>query len=127
MPVTTERIDGLPAVLATYDGLIKLDDIMEMFDDTARLVANVEGRYYRISDFRAAQSTFADIIQIMSQARSDKPGSTSDSNLTTIFVGSNEWGIMVRKFFEQAKAGAKDIPLVTTVEEAIEWIKENMR
>lgn len=126
MPVKTERIEGLPAVLATYDGLIKLDDIIQLFDDTARLVEDVEGRYYRISDFRTAKSTFSDIVQIMSQARTDKPGSTSDSNLTTIFVGSNEWGIMVRKFFEQAQYGAKDIPLVTTVEEAIEWIKNDI-
>lgn len=128
MSIQVERIENLPAVLATYDGLIKLDDVEQMFNETAELLSDIVGRYYRISDFRTAQSTFSDIVQIMGQARSNKPGSTNDpnliTNLITIFIGSNEWGEMVRKFF--AQSGAKDIPFTTTVEEAITWIEEDI-
>lgn len=126
MAIQVERIVDMPAVLVTYDGLIKLEDILVMFDQTAENLADVEGHGYRISDFRAAESTFSDIVQIMGQARTDKPGSTSDPNLTTVFVGSNEWGLMVQKSFKQAQYGGKEIPLATTVEGAKEWIREDI-
>ena len=125
MPVVVERVPDEPVVIATYSGVITLEDVKHLFAQTAALTADVEGHRYRISDFHDAQSTFGDIVQIMGEARTGASGSSSDPNLTTIFVGSNEWGAMVRNFFTQGQYGGLNIPTVTSIEEAWEFIRED--
>lgn len=126
MPIKVERLADLPCVIAVYEGMIKSQDVEELFDETVKLIPDIQGHYYRINDFRTAESTFADIVQMINTARGGRPGSTTDPNLTAIVVGTNEWGQMMRKYFGQERYGALNIPFVHTLEEAIEWVKNDM-
>ena len=120
MPITTEKIDGLPAVLATYDGDITCEDTLQMYEDTAQLLADENGRYYRIIDVRNSTTTFEAFEQISDNAMGQQKFHTSDPNIRLACVGTNKWLVTFRAFI---KRDSLQIPSFFTVEEAIDYIR----
>jgi hypothetical protein len=120
MGIQTHRIPHLPAVVAHYRGHITRADLERMYADTARLLADVDGCYYRISDIRGSDTDFREFMGMLVSVRDNGPFRTGDPKLQVIFVGTNKWVVNMQSVM--ARKGA--IPLmVETLEEAIDFIE----
>ena len=123
MPIETQRIENLPAVLATFTAYITVADIEQMYQDTEQLLADAGEKYYRISDVTLAETSFPDFIKITTTMTSQGKFRTGDPNMQVIFIGTNQWMYNIRNLAQQK--GIK-MPTFFTLEEALEFIRLDM-
>ena len=123
MPIDTKRIEGLPAVIATFTGYITADDVEQMYQDTEALLNDVGEQYFRISDVREADTSFPDFIKIIGTLRQDGQFRTNDPNMKAIFVGNNSW---IHNYRNIAQNQGITMPAFQSMKNAMEYIALEM-
>ena len=101
MPVVVKRVANEPVLIATLSGFVTVDDIITMYEETAKHFANYDGHIYRITDTRGVDSSFSDLMMILAEARKKEGFTTNSGKVTAIIVGENEWARMTREAMRQ--------------------------
>lgn len=127
MPVDVSALPDKPIVLATLRGQITLSDATHIFQRTHELRQTMPEHIYRITDVREATSTFSEIIQIIRSGASDSPSATNDPTITIVFVGKSQWSKLFIDAMQQHQFGQVSIPLFNTIEEAMQFVEEDMQ
>jgi hypothetical protein len=127
MAVKVERIPGKPILIATLTGHVTLELIQEMFEQSARLVDEIGGHLYRITDVRDVDTTFSDLVMILAKASSKKqPGSAADPRFSGMLVGSDQWVKTFSENIQQRQYGGLNIPLFDNMEAAMSHVRQQM-
>jgi len=121
MPVTVERTPDKPIIILHYEGFLDLATVKSAFEQSAAIATGIEGKVYRIADFRAAHSNFVEIVNILKANRANMPGSSADAKFQVIFVGQNRLAHFVADALKQL--GAAPIPFFHTPEDAMQFIE----
>lgn len=121
MPVTLERLEGEPIILVTVDGHLNGDMVRELYHNIGVIAQEIDGPVYRITDVRKLHTTFAELMGIMKEALKDSPGTTSDNNITNIFVGREKFALLARDMMK--RANPDNHPLFDTIEDALTFIR----
>lgn len=123
MTYTVEKLPDRQIIIFHYDGIVRIEDALGVFKDTEAFKNEVgEERVYRVSDFTNAESTFTEIMKML-QAATQQAGGTADPNVTVVFVGSTAWARLYKDAMAQQQRGGKQIPMLTTVQEALDFIE----
>ncbi|MEO8394349.1 MAG: hypothetical protein ABI700_15260 [Chloroflexota bacterium] len=120
MPVRVERLPNEPILIATLSGLVTEQDFFELYHLSSALIGMDGGAFYRISDLRAATSTFGDILKAIQKAAQEMPASLMDPQIQVTFVGENTWINLARDFF--LKRGI-NLPVFLDMENALESVR----
>jgi len=123
MPVRVERLPNQPIIIATYQGRISVADLLEMFRQSALLMQEIDGHVYRITDAREIETSFAEVLNMLQEAKRGTPGSTSDPNITPVMVGHDKWLSMFSEGFRQKQYGGSALLTFATMEEALVYIQ----
>jgi len=124
MPVSVERLENKPILIATVSDAVDVVAVREMFRQSAELIAEIDERVFRITDVSKADSNFAEVMGIIREASStDMPGSTNDPRIQAVFVGNNQWVQMFRSAMALKQFGGKTLPMFLTIEDALEYIE----
>jgi hypothetical protein len=127
MGITVERIPGEPILVATLSGDVTADHVRSMFERSAKLAEQIEGRVYRITDLSAIKTKFSDLVEALAQASKGQPGSSSDPRFCAVIVGDNQWSRMYSEGLKQEQYGKYNIPLVSSLEDAMDYIREQQK
>ncbi len=127
MPVKVSALPDKPVVLATLLGQITLDDATYIFQQTHELRQTMPEHIYRVTDAREATSSVADMIQIIRSGADDIPSATNDPTITIVFVGKSQWSKLFIDAMRQQQFGQVHIPLFNTLDEALEFIEDDMQ
>ncbi len=120
MPVSIQQLQPHPVVLVTIDGPFNAAMADAAFRDVAEVTRNIDGTVYRVTDFRAMEVTFTDMVQIVKALMGGAAGSPSDPRIQNLFVGT---GPMVTMARESLANRGVEVPLFATVEDALEAVE----
>lgn len=120
MPTSLERVPKEPVLIATLAGKVTLDEILAIYRESAGLLADIpeSTHKYRITDTRTLELTFSEMVLMLAEARKQVGLTTTNPNITVIFVGENEWITMSRNALKQPQYGGVDIKAVDSFDEA---------
>lgn len=124
MPIQTEKLDGLPVILATYSQYIAHEDVRQMYLDTEAFLPQLNGRYYHINDIRDSTTSFADFVKIFEYTQQIRKSRTDEAGPLIIFVGVNDWIDNLCRMTK--KQTGISIPVFQNLEEARGFIKQDM-
>jgi hypothetical protein len=128
MPVLVKRLPGEAIVIATCSGVLDVPTLQDMFAQTAALMNEDDRVVYRIADYHAVTSTFADLLRNAQAASKDgTPASTTDARIKPMFVGSEAWQAQAREAFAKNPFGTVQIPIFGRVDDAIEYARRALR
>jgi hypothetical protein len=120
MPVIVERLPGEAIVIATCSGVLDVPALKDMFAQTAALMKPDDKIIYRIADYYAVTSSFAELLRDVQTASADgAPASTTDPRIKPVFVGSEDWQQQAREAFARNPFGTVQIPIFGRAEDAI--------
>lgn len=127
MAVKVEKVPDKPILIATLTGSVTIELVQEMFEQSAKLVDEIGGHLYRVTDVRNIESTFSDLVLILAKASSLKqPGSAVDPRLTGMLVGSSQWVKMFSQSIQQQQYGGLNIPLFEDMEAAMSYVQQQI-
>ena len=122
MPVSTTKIEGLPAVLSTFTGLITEEDTRGMFDDVVRLLADAGNRYYHIVDVREADTNIAAFAPSVAVALQNDKFHHGDPNMHLASIGNSRWIFSIRNMLRHQGI---DMPSFPNLEAAIAYVRDD--
>lgn len=123
MSVTVTRIPNEPILVATIEGDVDLSTIQDLFAQSRELMKDMQGHVYRITDTRKAGVTFSELRDIVREAATRTEGSSTDPNVTPVFVGNQQMLRMTSGLMRQQQFGGIQIPIFGSIEEALEHIR----
>lgn len=123
MTVTLEKLPDEPILLATLSGDVKLEEMEQIYAQTAELLQATHTRLYRITRIENNTTSFMDILKILQAAGKGKPGSSSDPNVTVIFLGSGSLIQFITNALRQPQFAGVKLPIFPTLEEALLYVR----
>jgi len=120
MPIRVERLPGEPIVIATCSGNLDVAALHDLFAQTAALMTDGDTVIYRIADYHAVTSPFADLLaSAQAASQGGAPASTTDPRIKPMFVGSADWQAQARAAFGRNPFGGVQIPIFSRIEDAV--------
>lgn len=126
MGFTLQFLHEEPIIIATAQGMLTVQDFAEMFSESSRMLQGVKHTVYRISDFREATTSFLDLIKMSKLASQGNEGSTTDTRIKAILVGSSQWVSLARTIFEQPQYSAMRLPTLETLDDALVYVRAQL-
>lgn len=124
MPIEIIKLEDEPIVITTMTGKVTAEDLAGIYQVSMEYIDEDTPYLYRITDVRNATSSFPEMTKINVEAR-EKIGAISDSRIRKIVaVGSNQWSEMYREAIQRWSHGRLEIPVFTTLEEALTYVRE---
>ena len=121
-----ELLPDEPILIATGKDPLTVHDFADMFEESAKLLQDVEHTIYRVSDFREATSSFMDLIGMSRLASKGNSGSTTDLRIKAILIGTRQWVNLARTIFEQPQDSAMRLPTLENVEDALVYARAHI-
>jgi len=119
MPVTINQVENKPIIIATFSGVVKVEDVVKTFQQSAEIMGDDEQIYHRITDVRAATSNFMEMLGVIKEASTGQPGSTTDTRIKTTFVGTTTWIAFFRNALQSPQFGGKNMAAFESMDEAL--------
>lgn len=126
MAVKVERLPNEPVIVVTLSGDLNAQIVQDMFDKSAQFMDEIDGRVYRITDIRATEISFPDLVQVLSRSTSGQPGSSSDPRICGVLVGTHGWSRFFSESLQQAQYGHLNIPIFEAIDDAMAYIREQI-
>jgi hypothetical protein len=126
MPVTIETKVNERIIIATLEGHVTVNDLDVIYQRSAALIQQMGGMIHRVTDARLATSSFADILRLVREASKGLPGSATDPNVKTVFVGNHEMLRLVADMLRQPQFGHIQIPMFPTLEDALVAVRHEI-
>jgi hypothetical protein len=123
MPVTIYKLENEPIIHATFSGEVVADDLLQMYRKSAAIMGSSREIFYRVADFRQADSDMMNVLNIIRTASADdEPGSTRDPRIKGVMLGTNKWVRIAQSTLNQLGLGAS-IPLFEKLGEALDYVR----
>jgi hypothetical protein len=120
-----DKLPNEPIIIATYTkDQPPAEAINEVIQYTAQLLDEVEGVIYCIEDLTEADITFGNAVQAMAAVTKKLPGSARDPRVKMLLVGAGSLLDFSAKAFRQMQYGELQIPLYSSIEEALADARE---
>lgn len=123
MPLSVERLPDERILVSTGEGFLTTSDFQEMFAQSAALMAGDDAIFYRIGDYRKAESSFMDILRAVQSAANGMPGSTNDPHLRPVYVGTHQWIRLARDAFRRIDM---QIPTFESLDDALAYVRTQL-
>ncbi len=123
MPIAIERLPGERILIGTGEGFLTTADFEAMFARSVELMGDGDDIFYRIGDYRQAQSSFMDILRAVQSASKGMPGSTNDPRVRPIYVGTNQWIRLARDAFQRINM---QIPTFENLDDALKYARAEL-
>lgn len=127
MPVKVTKVPHEPIVIAEMYGYVNADDALKIYEETARYRGDSQAHFYRITDASQVESSFADIIGILKAVKQGATELAAYDNVTSVFVGSNQWINMAQTGMRLGQFGGVDLPKFDSQEEALDFIRTRIK
>jgi hypothetical protein len=128
MAFDTERLEGEPIIVVRSRR--QPDDhrreMYEMYEAVDALIGPDE-EVFCITDLSDTKINFSSMVMGMSSIRDKRPGSPSDPRITNIMVASGPLWNLAANAASQTQYGGVNVHLYSTVEEAIEFARQESR
>jgi hypothetical protein len=122
---TINKLHNEPIIIATYTkDQLPAEAINEVIQYTAQLLEEIDGVIYCIEDLTEADMTFGNAVQAMAAVTKKQPGSARDPRVKMLLVGSGSLLDVCAKAFRQLQYGELQIPLYSSIEEALADARE---
>lgn len=123
MSVSVEKLPNQPIIIAMLEGQVTVPMMTAMFQQSANLMAGMEGPVYRITNVQASvNTTFGDILHVVKEASKGVPGSTTDPRVKPVFVGSHAMVKLAANMLEQGQFGSVHLPIFKSMDDALDYI-----
>ena len=126
MAFNIEWLPDEPILIATATGLITSDDFGGMYEQVAAMIEGREDKIYRIADYKAADSSFMDILKAVKLASTHAAGSSSDPRIQTVYVGTSQWISLARTALQQPQFGGIMIPTFVDLDDALDYARREI-
>ena len=123
MAAEVQLLPDMPVLKAKLTGNVDLETAETLFTKSAELMGDSGEKFFRITDVRDAESTFADMLKVIKQASQGQPGSTTDPRIQTVFVGSNTWVRLYRDAMRQTRFGGEQLPAFESMGDAMKYVQ----
>jgi hypothetical protein len=124
---TIERMPGENILLLTViNPLDPVEDPRHAAELIDEMIEGTEGITCIVEDLRELKLNFSDLTIAMSEVTRKRPGSARDPRIQIAMVGSGWLVEIASSASRQAQYGGLDIPLFTSVEEAVEYCRERL-
>jgi hypothetical protein len=123
MSVTVEKLPHEPIVIVTIIGQLNITMMREAYAQIATILDACQPPVYRITDARAQETSFADMLDIIKEASHGMPGTTTDPRVCNIFVGRDKFARLAREAYINT---GHPIPLFDTLEDALTYIHHEL-
>lgn len=127
MPATVERLEGEPIVVATLTGHLTIADVLTVYQRTSELRQDMPAHIYRVTDVRATEADFAEMMKILKQAAEQSTSSTVDPTVTVVFVGKTGWAKLFIDAMRQQQRGGVQIPVYHKMDDALAYIRNEIQ
>ena len=126
MAFTARRLPNEPIIVVTWSPPIEDpgDEVPRMCREVDRLIGN-DKKVWNIQDMREFKVNFSTAVKGMSQVSMDIPGSPRDSRCKNILIGSGVLWDVVAKSAQKMKFGGLDVPIFSSLDEALKHAREN--
>lgn len=123
MPVTINQLENKPIIIAAFEGVVTVDDVIQTFQESAEIMGDDQQSYHRITDVRNATSNFIEMLGVIKEASSGQPGSTTDPRIKTTFVGTTTWIAFFRNALKSPQFGGKSMAAFESMDDALASIQ----
>lgn len=118
MTITWELLSNEPVLVATLSGEVTSQQVEALYAHSAQLVEKVGGHLYRIMQLDTPSASFKDILMLLANTANDQPGSSTDLNLTDIFLASES--------LPAATAPGTETPMFRTLDDALTFARYDL-
>ena len=126
MAVKVEKLPAEPIIIATLSGDLTPEMVKDMFAQSAKLVDEIGGRVYRITDIRLTDISFPDLVVVLADCSHGQPGSPADPRIRGMLVGTHGWSHFFADSIQQEQYGGLNIPIFEDMDQAMAYIHEDM-
>jgi hypothetical protein len=123
MSMTYERVVGESIIICTFIGDFKLEDLLQGYAISAKIIEETGQHLYRISNFTSVESNFPEVMATIKQVSAETPGGTTDKHVSAVLVGNHQWTRMAQDFLKRPQFGALYIPIFNSVEDGLTAIR----
>lgn len=128
MGVRIERLPDEPIILVTIEQGYNMNrEARETNEAISNLIGAGESGVYLIYDLRFLQMSFSDLVVALADNAQKSAGTASDSRLRPVVVGSGEMIKLGNMAMQQEQYGGLKIPMFPTPEEALSFIRDQLR
>lgn len=126
MAVKVEQVGSEAIIVATLSGDLDLEMVTEMFAQSAKLIDEIGGRVYRITDIRLTEISFANLVLVLAESAGSQAGSPRDPRIRGMLVGTHGWSRFFTESLQQTQYGQLKIPIFQDIDSALDHIHEQM-
>lgn len=126
MPMKVKQFPGEPIVLVTATGSLNMDEVPEVYEQTAD-VADQWGRpIYAVYDFSRVKFAWSTVLAAMNLTVKKLPGSPTDERVRTIGVGTSDFVKTAAEAMGKAMWGGLEVKVFGTAEEALSYARAEL-
>jgi hypothetical protein len=119
------KLPNRPLVVVANKGKLTDDDASTIYKRIEAIASMHEGAIFRITDARKLEASLPNIIKLI-KAASQAPDTSTDKRIQNVFVGDEEFAIVVREALTQDQFEHIEIPVFPTLEEAYDYINTQL-
>lgn len=128
MPYRVERVKDAPIILVTYHGpRNEKEEVPAMCREVDAQIRPDESKVFCIHDVSALAIDFSAFASGLAMSKSKLPGSSNDSRIQSILVGSGVLWEIASKTARHIQGEGGEAPLFSTVEEALAYAREKIK
>lgn len=126
MGFTLELLPNEPIMIVIGKGAMTVQDFNEMFAESRKLLAGMKAPIYRIVDLSESTTSFMELIRLTQIATKGVEGSTTDSRIKPVIVGTTQWVSLGRTIFEQPQFSGMHFPTFVSMEDALTYARREL-
>lgn len=123
MPIHLQLLPDEPILIASVQGSVAVDDMVQMFHDSAALIESIEGTVYRITDTILMTAAFAELLAAVHAASSGVPGSPTDPRIQSVLAGQTYYAKFASDVMRLEQTSSLNLPIFPTVADALAAIR----
>ena len=128
MPFMVEHIMREPIIVINWQPPFDFEaDIIESNRAAADFADHTKGIVYRVIDAHEIDMTFGDLVTLLAAKTRNEPGSLRDPRIHTVLVGTHDLLRLKADSLRQKQYGELDIPLFPTVDEAVDYCRQQLK
>jgi hypothetical protein len=106
-------------MICSYIGMVGPAEHREIYQAAADILEQTGQHLYRLSNYTAVTSSFADVMAIAKEIGAGIPGSASDPRITAVIIGTHQWTTLAIEMVKRPQFGGIQVALFNTVQDGL--------
>jgi hypothetical protein len=119
------KLPNKPLVVVANKGKLTDDDASTIYKRIEAIASMHEGAIFRITDAQKLEASLPNIVKLI-KAASQAPDTSTDKRIQNVFVGDEQFAILVGEALTQDQFEHIEIPVFPTLEEAYDYINTQL-